>query len=89
MPRKRRRWSTQVSGAAVNEARDEGFIDLQALRNARSNSLTSNCLELLVPGTAFLGRGGSPRFVREGVQRRSRPDRTGEARDMVLFARVR
>src|SRR4051812_15704280 len=28
-------------------------------------------------------------FVREGVSRRSRPDRTGEARDMVLFARVR
>ncbi|MDT7571425.1 MAG: hypothetical protein QOE05_1599 [Actinomycetota bacterium] len=26
-------------------------------------------------------------FVREGVLRRSRPDRTGEARDMVLFAR--
>jgi RimJ/RimL family protein N-acetyltransferase len=26
-------------------------------------------------------------FVREGVCRRSRPDRTGEARDMVLFAR--
>jgi RimJ/RimL family protein N-acetyltransferase len=28
-------------------------------------------------------------FVREGVARRSRPDRTGEARDMVLFATVR
>lgn len=28
-------------------------------------------------------------FVREGVCRRSRPDRTGQARDMVLFARVR
>lgn len=31
-------------------------------------------------------RGG---FVREGISRRSRPDRTGEARDMVLFALVR
>ena len=28
-------------------------------------------------------------FVREGVSVRSRPDRTGEARDMVLYARVR
>jgi RimJ/RimL family protein N-acetyltransferase len=28
-------------------------------------------------------------FVREGVLRRSRPDRTGEARDMVLFSRIR
>lgn len=28
-------------------------------------------------------------FVREGVLRGARPDRTGEARDMVLFARVR
>jgi RimJ/RimL family protein N-acetyltransferase len=28
-------------------------------------------------------------FDREGISRRSRPDRTGEARDMVLFARVR
>jgi RimJ/RimL family protein N-acetyltransferase len=28
-------------------------------------------------------------FGREGVSRRSRPDRTGEARDMALFARTR
>lgn len=28
-------------------------------------------------------------FVREGVLRRSRPDRTGEARDMVLYSVTR
>ena len=74
-------------------ARGRGVAGRAARLHARwgLDALELNRIELLadvenVASQRAAEKGG---FDREGVSRRSRPDRTGEARDMVLYAVVR
>jgi RimJ/RimL family protein N-acetyltransferase len=74
-------------------ARGRGVAGRAAALHAKwgLDALALNRVELLadvenVASQRAAEKGG---FAREGVLRRSRPDRTGEARDMVLFAITR
>ena len=73
-------------------ARGRGAAGRAAALHARwgLTALGLNRIELLadVENLASQRAAEKAGFVREGVSRRSRPDRTGEARDMVLFALV-
>lgn len=74
-------------------ARGRGVAGRAAALHARwgLDALGLNRVELLadIENTASRRAAEKGGFVREGVSRRSRPDRTGEPRDMVLFALVR
>jgi RimJ/RimL family protein N-acetyltransferase len=74
-------------------ARGRGAAGRAAALHARwgLDTLALNRIELLADVENLASQRAAEKggFVREGISRRSRPDRTGEARDMVLFAMIR
>jgi RimJ/RimL family protein N-acetyltransferase len=74
-------------------ARGRGVAGRAATLHAQwgMSALSLNRVELLADVENLASQRAAEKggFVREGVSVRSRPDRTGEARDMVLFAVVR
>jgi RimJ/RimL family protein N-acetyltransferase len=83
----------EVSYWTAEWARGRGVAGRAAALHARwgLDVLGLNRVELLadVENAASQRAAEKGGFVREGVLRRARPDRTGEARDMVVFALTR